>query len=1132
LEPVVRAIRLPRPTAPAVHPRAPELKALAEKWAVVPPAERVTSQPFLIEFCSALGVARPDPGRGDYSFEYPVQTTNRKTGVTTSNWIDLYRKDHFILESKHVAGDRTAERVLGAAYGQAKGYAADIPHAPPPFLLVLNVGRTLLVWDRWGGNYGGVNAARRIDLTRLWERPEEIEYLRAVWENPASLDPSVRGRQVTRDVAEKLAKLSASLEARGFEPERVAKFLIRCVFTMFAEDVGLLANKPFQTAVRDYRDDPEEFAAAMTELWRAMDQGTRFGLKKLLRFNGHFFHEAEALPLDRADLAVLAEAAEDDWRQVEPTIFGTLLMRALDATERHRLGAEYTPREYVERVVRQTVDVPIRERWAPVQAEVLQLTGTGRKRDRDAALGRLREFHAWMRGLRFLDPACGSGNFLYVTLDMVKRVELEVLRAIEEITGHPELAIDEVGPWQFHGIEKKAWAREIAELTLWIGFHQFWMEHHKGVNPPEPVLQDTGTLELRDAVLAWDEIVEIPEKSRPDPTPRIVHPVTGKLVPDPNARLPYYEYRGARQAPWPQADFIVGNPPYLGVRRQRNAFGDGYIDALRTVYPSFLSAADFVMYWWHRAAEEVAAGRTFQAGLITTNSFVGALNRPVIQAASDLGAHVVWAISDHPWIEEAGGAAVRVAMTVLASRSDGATLVQVSPSGDVIRKTEAGHLNPDLTCDVDLTSATKEPLTSNRGLSSRGFTLVGRGFVLDRTQATALSPKDNDNERLIRPYLNGRDLTSRPRDVFVIDFGVRSEAEARTFSVLYDYIRDRVKPQRDANNDPSSRNFWWRFGRNREEFREAVSRLDRFIATPYVARRPFFQFLDAQVAPDEKIVGIALGEGYHLGVLASTIHLAWAVKAGIRLGVGNDPTYNNSLCFDPFPFPDPSTELRARIGEVAEKLDRHRKEALARDVRVTITKSYPSFMYVFVSDKCAASLFVLPDMLKWLLQSLQTVHRVHSGLPRPSSKSRNAGAPARAWHSRRLRPLLRRSKTWSSPLRGASRSARRSLSATRASRQAPRQELLGHPVRASVKSRPCPPSRIGGSGSRAGASARFPASPPPPAHRAAPPAAPVSPPAPSAKANRTPPLPADRVRRADPSALRRRQSGGFHALAA
>ncbi|HEX5869527.1 MAG TPA: DNA methyltransferase, partial [Longimicrobium sp.] len=442
-----------------MHPQSPALRALAEKWDAVPAAERANYQLYLTDLAHALGVVAPQPRGSGYEFDFPVQTTNRTTGKTTTNFIDLYRRGHFIVEAKDVEGDRSAERVLGAAYGQAKGYAADVSDAPPPYLMVLNIGRTLLVWDRWSGNYGGVNAARRIDMRTLWQRGDEIEFLRSVWENPTSLNPAVRGRVVTREVAERLAKLSGSLEGRGMDGERVARFLIRCVFTMFAEDVGLLADKPFQTAIQDFQDDPDEFAAVMAELWRAMDAGTRFGLRKLLRFNGHFFADAEALPLDRTDLAVLADAARADWRQVEPTIFGTLLTRALDPKERHRLGAEYTPREYVERVVRQTVDVPLRERWAPVQAHAAELATSKRRKDRDAALGELREFHAWMRGLRFLDPACGSGNFLYVTLHMVKRLELEVLRAIEEITGNPELGIEEVGPWQFHGIEVKPWAR-------------------------------------------------------------------------------------------------------------------------------------------------------------------------------------------------------------------------------------------------------------------------------------------------------------------------------------------------------------------------------------------------------------------------------------------------------------------------------------------------------------------------------------------------------------------------------------------------------------------------------------------------------------------------------------------------
>ena len=922
-----------------MHPQSPALRALAEKWDAVPAAERANFQSYATELCEALGVARPRPRGSGYEFEYPVTTTDRRTGKDTTNFIDLYRQGHFILEAKHTDAGVGADRVLGAAYGQAKGYAGDVAHGPPPYLMVMNVARTLLVWDRWSGNYGGVNAARRIDLRTLWQRDDEIELLRAVWESPESLNPAVRGRVVTREVAERLARLSASLEGRGMEGERVARFLIRCVFTMFAEDVGLLLGKPFQQIIEENHSDPEEFRLAMEDLWQKMDRGERFGAKKLLRFNGHFFHEAEALELTPADLAVLADAARADWKQVEPTIFGTLLTRALDPRERHRLGAEYTPREYVERVVRQTVDVPLRERWTPVQAHAAELMASRRKKDRDAALGELRGFHAWMRGLRFLDPACGSGNFLYVTLHMVKRLELEVLRAIEEITGNPELGIEEVGPWQFHGIEVKPWAREIAELTLWIGYHQFWMEHHKGINPPEPVLKDTGTLELRDAVLAWDEIVEVPEKSRPDPTPRIVHPVTGKLVPDPNARLVYEMYKNPRPAPWPEADFIIGNPPYLGVRRQRDVFGDGYVDALRSVYPNFLDTADYVMYWWHNAARAVASGSAVRAGLITTNSITQSLNRPVIDAATHDGAHIVWAVADHPWVDEAGGAAVRVAMTVLGNQHDGATLVTVDDAANVVEEKYAEQLNADLSIHADVASAAAVALLANRGLSSRGFTLVGRGFVLEPEEADRLRQVEA-HRPCIRPYLNGRDLTDRPRGVFVIDFGLMTEDEARRVPVLYDMVRDRVKPQRDANNRKAYRDYWWRYGEPRPEWRRAAHGLAHFIATPYVSKHHFCVVLDAEVAPDEKLVGFAFEDPFLLGVLGSVFHNWWALAAGTRLGVGNDPTYNNSLCFDPFPFPDPPKELREEIGRVAERLDQHRKDAIARDERVTMTGMY------------------------------------------------------------------------------------------------------------------------------------------------------------------------------------------------
>ncbi len=508
---------MPIPAPRAFDPRAPALADLAARWADVPAGERANAQLYLAELTRALDLDPPQPRGSGYEFEFPVKVVSRD-GRESTNFIDLYRAGSFVLEAKDADGGAGSdESRLRRAFGQALSYAHAVPGGAPPYLLVLDVGRTLMVWDRWSGGFGGFNLGHRIPLATLADRPDDIALLRDIWEQPEVRDPRARAAAVTRDVAARLAELSGTLEARGYEPERVARFLMRCVFTMFAEDVGLLPGKPFQEALQEWLTEPEEFAAAMRELWRAMDEGRRFGLRRLLRFNGHFFADQETLPLTRQEMLVLLHAAKADWTHVEPTIFGTLLTRALDPEERHRLGAEYTPREYVERLVRQTVDVPLRERWAPVQAEVLRLTESGRKKDREAALAALRGFHEWLRALRFLDPACGSGNFLYVTLHTVKRLELEVLREIERITGQPELAVEEVGPWQFHGIEVKPWAREIAELTLWIGFHQFWSATHGGVQPPEPVLRDTGTLELRDAVLAWDEIVHVPEKDRPGP---------------------------------------------------------------------------------------------------------------------------------------------------------------------------------------------------------------------------------------------------------------------------------------------------------------------------------------------------------------------------------------------------------------------------------------------------------------------------------------------------------------------------------------------------------------------------------------------------------------------------------------
>jgi hypothetical protein len=917
-----------------------KLFELANRWKDAGAAERANAQLYLTELAEALGVERPGPRGSGYEFEVPIKVMSRD-GSETTEFADLFKEECFLLEAKDQEAGRSDDALLRKAYGQVRSYVTHVSGTPPPYLLVLDVGRTLVAWDRWSGTYGGFKAGQRIDLTKLHHAPNTIALLRDVWENPSARDPRRQANAVTREVATRLGELAASLENRGHEQKGVARFLIRCVFTMFAEDVGLLKDQPFLHAIREFGlEDPEEFGRAMTDLWAAMDRGGRFGLRKLLEFDGHFFRDAEVVPLTREDLTVLLEAAQADWRAVEPSIMGTLLVRALDPERRHRLGAEFTPREHVERLVRPTVEEPLRERWTLVEAEVLQLRERGRPIDQKRAVARLRQFHAWLREIRVLDPACGSGNFLYVAMETVKKIEMEVLHTIEEIIGQPEMAVEEVGPWQFFGIEVDPWAREIAELTLWVGYHQFWMAHHGHTMPPEPVLRDTGNLELRDAVLAWETAVEDPERARPDPVPSMPHPVTGQIVPDPTKRLPYLVYEGAHPPEWPEADFIVGNPPYMGRGRQRDAFGDGYVEALREAYPDVNENSDYVMFWWRRAAEAVASGRTLRAGLITTNSITQRHNREEITNAAEQGVRVIWAVPDHPWVDELGAADVRVAMTVLSRELGEVVRLEVDNTAKVTRTVRVAELNADLSATADVATAAEISLRANSGLSSQGFTLVGQGFVLDGDEARALMDREPKTRDIIRPYLSGRDLTKRRRDQFVVDFGLMSEKEARGYSVLYDIIRDRVKPQRDAQRREIRKRYWWRFGEPTINLRQAMQGLQRCIVTPETSKHRFFTFLPSESACSHAIVVIALEDPYHLGVLSSTVHTAWSLASSGRLGVGNDPRYQKSLAFDAFPFPDPAPDLRAEIARAAESLDSHRKEALLRDPSVTITAMY------------------------------------------------------------------------------------------------------------------------------------------------------------------------------------------------
>lgn len=597
------------------------------------------------------------------------------------------------------------------------------------------------------------------------------------------------------------------------------------------------------------------------------------------------------------------------------------------------------------------------------------IRGTGRWDDAmlrafDQACKRVRAFHQKLCGVRVLDPACGSGNFLYVTLEHMKRLEGGVLDQLYQF-GDDAPPATTVDPHQFLGLELNGRAVAIAELVLWIGYLQWHFRVHGNVLPAEPVLKKFDNIVERDAVLAYDghpvpvtgkmataksRLPGLPDNWRElvdKHTDTIfvwvrqstkVDSATGRKNLDETKRVVLWAYKNPRPAEWPAADFIVGNPPFIGKSRLRESLGDGYAETLRSLYPAVPDSGDFVMFWWDKAASLARAGNIRRFGFITTNSIKQTFNRRVVEhhLSAKPPLSLLFAIPDHPWVDPSEAdeekASVRIAMTVGAAGEHKGELMTVideheekDGSAAVTLSSAHGLLHADLTVGVNVGAL--RPLKSNEGLTSMGMMLAGSGFILSQSETEELLKKEPKAVgTVVRRYRNGRDLTDQPREASVIDFCGLSTDEARSkYPRSYEIVLSRVKPERDRNRDAQFREKWWLFGRVRPEFRTFIAREKRYIATVETAKHRFFQFLETDILPDHSTIAFGLGDAFHLGVLSSRIHVVYALAAGGTLE--DRPRYNKSRCFDPFPFPDCTEKQKARIRKLAEELDAHRKRA-------------------------------------------------------------------------------------------------------------------------------------------------------------------------------------------------------------
>ncbi len=852
------------------------------KWKGSQLGERQASQEQFIDLCRLLEEKTPaeaDATGESYCFERGAAKMDGGDG-----WADVWKRGHFAWEYKGKHKD------LDEAYRQLQQYRDDLEN--PPLLVVSDMER-FIVRTNWTNT-----VQRRHEFTLDdFPKPATRELFKRLFAEPEALKPGLTREALTADAAARFSELAERLHRRGHDPQAVAHFVNRLVFCMFAEDVDLLPNKMFARLIAHAREKPADFEPMARDLFGAMQTGRRVGFEKVEWFNGGLFDSDAAFPVEKADVELLDRTAKLDWAEIDPSIFGTLFERGLDPDKRSQFGMHYTDSEKIMKIVDPVIVRPLTAEWQAVRAEIADKLAKAAKASaaatktarRNEARKLHQEFLERLRNFRVLDPACGSGNFLYLALLALKDIEHRANLDVEAMG--LERPFPGVGPQVVKGIEINPYAAELARVTVWIGEIQ-WMRRNGFKVAGEPVLKPLDTIECRDAVLKAD----------------------------------------GTEAEWPAVDVIIGNPPFLGGKRMRDELGSEYVDQLFAAYEGRVPAeADLVCYWFEKARHALVAGGAKRVGLVATNSIRGGANRDVLdRLLPDLAIFEAW--SDEPWIID--GAAVRVSIVCFAARSgeparlDGETVAAI---------------HPDLTGGtLDLTKA--KPLRENKGVAFMGDTKGGAFDVpaelARRWLALPLNPNGRPNADVLRPWMNGMDITRRPAGKWIIDFGWKmSEEDAALYHEPFAHVAKHIRPKREKNRREAYRVNWWRHVEPRPGLCAALSQLAGYVGTPRVAKHRLFVWLNSRILPDSQIVVIVRDDDTTLGILHSRIHETWALRHGTWLGVGNDPRYTPSTTFETFPFPEgltpniPANDYAAdpravRIAEAARRLNELRENWL------------------------------------------------------------------------------------------------------------------------------------------------------------------------------------------------------------
>ncbi len=838
-------------------------REFAQKWSDNETKERAASQEHFIDLCRMLGEPTPneaDPTGQTYAFEKSVTKAAGGDGFA-----DVWKKDFFGWEYK---GKR---RDLKAAYVQLLGYREDLSN--PPLLVVSDLD-TIEIRTNFTNLSPKLYTVTLDDLAAD-DPSEALATLRALFTAPEELRPRIEPKEITQKAASHFAELARSIQGRGHDPQEVAHFLDRILFMLFAEDAGLLPKNIVQRLSQASRGKSDVFSNALGDLFSKMsERGGLFGTEEIDWFNGGLFDTGDVIPMTGTEITTLLEVSKLNWALIEPAIFGTLFERGLDPDQRAQLGAHYTDRDAIWGLVEPVILRPLRREFAEMQTTVGMLLLSGKKvtkatRPEENPQAVFRAFLDRLRRVRVLDPACGSGNFLIVSLWALKDLEWEAIQWGSLVLQTPQ-EFPHIGPEAVLGIELNAYAAELARVTIWIGEIQWMIRHGLGYRR-DPILKSLNHIENRDALL------DLTDPSKP------------------------------QEARWPEAEFIVGNPPFLGAKLLRRNLSNHYTEALFLVFRGRLPGmSDLSSYWHEKARAQIEAGRTRRAGLLATQSIRGGANRRVLERICRSG-NIFFARADEEWV--LSGANVHISFI---GQDNGA-----EPDRELDGQ-RVGRINANLTTGLDLTHAKRLP--ENVGLAFYSDVKGGPFEITDdvaRRLITSPNPDGRSNVDVVRPWANGLDLVGRPRRMWIVDFGTDMPInEAALYEAPFEYVLRTVKPRREASLTTQSR--WWIHERPGHSMREAVASLSRYMVTLETAKYRTFSWLPARVLADHALVTIASEDDYLFGVLQSRTHELWALALGTQLETR--PRYTPTTTFDTFPFPRPTDEQGERVGEAARHL--------------------------------------------------------------------------------------------------------------------------------------------------------------------------------------------------------------------